>query len=105
MKKKFIYIVIALFFAQVQANAGITTEEQFSEQYIINHGYSEEMFRLMNLQHNQILGVKPTMSDDAKIYRPWENAVRRFFMYIDPGLDDERFMQHDIKYTIRWDEL
>ena len=90
---------------QVPACAIITTEEQFSAEYIKNHGYSNEMYRLMNLQHDQILGEKPTMNYDVKVYRPWQNGVRTFFMYLDPGLDDQKFMQHDIKYTTRWDSL
>jgi len=103
MKK--LSIIIALLLVQLQVGATITTEEQFSEEYIINHGYSEEMSRLMNLQHDQILGIPPTMSENVNLYRPWQNGVRKFLMYLDPGLDDEKFMQHDIKYTVRWDSL
>lgn len=105
MKKILLYTTVLAAFLQLQAGAVITTEEQFSTDYITNHGYSGEMARLMNLQHDQINGIHPTMRDNTRIYRPWENLGRRFLMYIDPGLDDERFMQHDIKYTVRWDSL
>jgi hypothetical protein len=105
MKKILLFFVISLCFFQVQASAEITTEEQFSEEYILNHGYSQEMYRLMNLQHNQIVGNKSSLSEKEKIYKPWQNGVRRFLMYLDPALDDENFMRHDIKYTTRWDSL
>lgn len=105
MKKILLYALISVSFMQLQSMAVITTEEQFSEDYIINHGYSTEMARLMRLQHDQINGIHPTMSENTHVYRPWENLGRRFLMYLDPGLDDERFMQHDTKYTVRWDSL
>ncbi|MBR1753432.1 hypothetical protein IJ732_01225 [bacterium] len=105
MKKFLLFIFIFFAAVQLQANAEITTEEQLSREYIINHGYSGEMARLMNLQHDQIVGVKPSLSDETHIYRPWQNGIRKLLMYIDPGLDDERFMQHDIKYTVRWDSI
>lgn len=105
MKKFFIYSFTFLLCISLQAGATITTDEQFSDEYITNHGYSEEMSRLMNLNHSQIMGEKLPLSENVHIYRPYQNCIRKFLMYLDPGLDDEKFMQHDIKYTVRWDSL
>lgn len=31
--------------------------------------------------------------------------IRKVFMHLDCGLDDEKFMQHNIDYTTRYDDL
>lgn len=103
MKKLCLFAI--LFCCTLPAMATITTEEQFSDEYILNHGYSEEMSRLMNLSHSQIIGEKIPVSEYVHIYRPWQNGIRKFLMYLDPGLDDEQFGNHQIKYTVRWDSL
>ena len=87
--------------------AVLTTDEIKSESYIINHGHSSEMARLIDLQDSQINGDKldykskdPAWYADKKV-----NFVRKVFMYFDPVLDNGKFMQNDIKYTNRWDDL
>lgn len=87
--------------------AVITPEEEMSETYIKGHGYSDEMARLVDLQHAQInctqkkyKGKDPAVYADKKV-----NFVRNIFMYFDGGLDDGKFMQHDTKYTTRYDDL
>lgn len=87
--------------------AVITPEEAMSETYIQGHGHSAEMSRLIDLQHAQInctqtkyKGSDPEIYNDKKV-----NFIRRVFMYLDCGLEDGKFMQHDIKYTPRYDNL
>ena len=109
MKKIFSALsVIFVFFAlALPAKAVITPEEAMSETYIQGHGYSDEMSKLIDLQNAQInctqpkyKGNRPDIYNEKKV-----NFVRRIFMYFDCGLDDEKFMQHDIKYTTRYDNL
>lgn len=88
--------------------AFITPEEATSEVYIKNHGHSYEMSRLVDLQNAQINGTKPTYkSKDPDWYTSNKtvNFVRKTFMYFDCGLNDNNFMQNNIDYTSRWDDL
>lgn len=98
----FVYIAFVL-----PSLAFVTPDEVRSEKYVINHGHSNEMARLIDLQETQINGTKsdyeskdPLWYSDKKV-----NFVRRIFMYFDPVLDDGKFMQHNIDYTNRWDDL
>lgn len=107
MKK--VFLVLASFFVvTLSANAIITTEEVRSEDYIQNHGHSDEMSRLIDLQNAQINGAKCNYkSKDPEWYTSNKsvNFIRRVFMYFDPALDDGKFMQNNIDYSNRWDDL
>jgi hypothetical protein len=87
--------------------AVITPEEAMSQTYIQGHGYSGEMSRLIDLQNSQInctqtkyKSTDPALYADKKV-----NFVRKVFMYFDCGLDDGKFMNHDTKFTTRYDDL
>ncbi|MFA7658203.1 MAG: hypothetical protein WCY19_02085 [Candidatus Gastranaerophilaceae bacterium] len=108
--KKFLSILFVLSVfsaANLPGFAAITPEEATSETYIQNHGHSDEMSRLIDLQNAQIncektkyKGKDPDWYADKKV-----NFVRKVFMYFDCGLDDNQFMQHDIHYTNKYDDL
>lgn len=108
--KKFLALLIVIFTASTQSYAYITTEDTSSEEYIQNHGHSDEMSRLIDLQHAQINGTKTNYVAPAKWHDKWTDKksiklVRKVFMYFDPGLDDGLFMQHNIDYANRYDDL
>ena len=105
--KKFLSVVFVYMAFILPSLAFLTTDEVKSEKYIINHGHSNEMARLIDLQDTQINGTKsnyknkdPLWYADKKV-----NFVRQIFMYFDPVLDDGKFMQNNIDYTNRWDDL
>ncbi len=88
--------------------AVVSTEEVMSETYIRNHGYSDEMVRLIDLQNSQINGRKPTYKNNDPEWYTSNKAVyyvRRIFMYFDPALDDQKFMDHNLEYTNTYDDL
>ncbi len=104
--KKYLFILFVIAMVHLPAFSVISTEDTTSDTYIKNHGYSGEMSRLIDLQNSQINGVKPEVQAQPELYsiKPVSWA-RRAFMYFDCGLDDEKFMQHEIKYTTRYDSL
>ena len=87
--------------------AAITPEDAISDSYIQNHGHSHEMSKLIDLQSSQINGIKSSYkSKDPAWYADKKvSFVRQVFMYFDCGLDDGKFMQNNIDYTNRWDDL
>lgn len=98
----FVYIAFVL-----PSFAVITPEEATSETYIQNHGHSDEMSRLIDLNNAQINGTKPAYkSKDPAWYADKKvSFVRKIFMYFDCGLDDGKFMQNNIDYTTRYNDL
>lgn len=107
MKKTFLFLLVFILFKS-PCFAVMTTDDVTSEAYIQNHGHSQEMSRLIDLQNAQINGVKTKfIGSDPAWYteNPKVNFIRKAFMYFDCGLDDGNFMNHDIKYTPRYDDL
>ena len=106
--KKIISLLFLMSLITLPALAELTTDEAISPQYVHIHGYSSEMARLIDLENSQINGA------NSKYKRPqpeWYSSnkavsfVRKVFIYFDPALDDEKFMQHEIYYTQKYDDL
>lgn len=108
MKK--IFTVIFMYFMFVNpASAVISTEEAISPEYIINHGYSPEAARIINVQNAQINGKKPTYFG-TKPYRwrtkyPSVNFCINYLINQYVGTDDEHFGTHVFNPSVRWDDL
>lgn len=105
--KKVLFVLFVFTTLTLPASAIITPEDAKSETYLKNHGYSNEMSKLIDLQDSQINGTKFNYkSKDPEWYSEKKvNFIRKVFMYFDCGLDDGKFMQHNIDYTTRYDDL
>lgn len=105
--RKFLYIILLVSMFHLPCFAEITTDEAISQTYIQTHGHSDEMSRLIDLQNAQIncertkyRSNNPAWYSDKKV-----NFIRQVFIYFDPGLDDEKFGNHSIQYTNRYNSL
>lgn len=106
--KKFLSILFVLTMVNLPCFSAITPEEATSIEYLNNRGYSQETSRLVDLQKRQINGQPVSYkSNDPDWYHSNKpvNFVRKLFMYLDCGLDDQKFGQNNIEYTTKWDEL
>lgn len=125
MKNKLLLMAALLMFA-LPGHCILTSDQVTSEDYIQGHGHSDEMSRLIDLQKSQINGVPPEYKVKP-VNRPFMQYVKNeklkktlifldpstkegkytktFFDYIDCGNDDGLFMQHNIDYTNRYDDL
>lgn len=100
--KKFLLAIFLLIMAQAQASAVLSDEQVMSPKYIINHGHSKEMARLIDLQSSQINGQKPKYDRNEPEWYTSNKTVsffRKWFMIADPALDDQQFMQHDTNFS------
>lgn len=112
-KKLFVLIIFAAF--SLPTFAVITPEEATSNQYLQNHGHSNEMSRLIDLQNAQVNNKEATYKPSQEYwqtvnYPKWctpkkISFIRKVFTYFDGGLDDGKFMRNNINYTNRWDDL
>ena len=94
--RKNLLIVVALFSAFcLQANATLSVEQQTEPDYIINNGYSEATAEQIVIVKSRAAGrpVEP-------LYEKNRNGVARFFRniygYIDPSIDTDERVHHDI---------
>lgn len=99
--KKTLAILFVYCALMLPSFATITGDEATSPEYLENHGYSQEMIRLIDLQHAQFDGQKSTYKKREPAYYSYFPVkwIRKAFIYLDCGLDDGKFMQHDIKYS------
>lgn len=107
--KKFTLMFLLLFFINSSANAIVTPEETTSVQFVINHGHSGEMAKLIDLQKAQINNTNPTYIKyekqiDLSDYPAWVtqekvDAVKDFIKYLDCGLDNGTFGKMNIDYS------
>lgn len=117
--KKNLLVLILFTMVALPGHCELTTDEALSPEYIINHGHSPEMARLMDLQNSQINNV-PTVYVEKKSPRWYKSHItnekvknvllhldpqeeqgkytKAIFDYFDPGLDDGKFMQNQIHY-------
>lgn len=100
--KKFYFIFLMLLFVSAPAFSIIESSQMTDKVYYKNQNYSDEVVRLSDLQ--KFDPYKETQIEE-KYKNPIVKAVRAFFIYIDPGLDDGRYgHSNEIKFTNNWKE-
>lgn len=113
MKIKLFFCLFFLISSNLACFAVLNSDDAISEKYMRNHGYSPEALKLIDLQQARINGTETKYKETETwcntkspkwIPEKQMNFVRKTFMYLDTGLDDGKFMQHDIKYTNSWND-
>ena len=105
MDKKFLITALTLFLT-LPAFAELTVDDLVSPDYLKNHGYSNSIIwsaqKSMATTNGEVLN-EPI---EKPIYnKPVIKQLRKFFMYIDPALDNHSFNNHNINTTTRYDDL
>src|SRR5574344_616105 len=103
----FTLILSSLIMQSMSALAIITTDEASSNEYLINRGYSQETIRLIQLSKAQVNGKKFVYDRNEPKYYTDNDYVRFFrkvYMLADPAVDDQKFGQHNINYSVRLDD-
>ncbi|MBR1776805.1 hypothetical protein IJ750_07025 [bacterium] len=103
--KRNLLLVLALFIAiGIPANAKLTVEESTSPEYLINNGYSEATAEEIMIMKNRING-KPAEplydKKSSKFARFWRNV----YGYIDPSIDTDERIHHDIHMSPNYKDL
>lgn len=105
--KNVLLITCAILVAN-SAFAVVTNEEIMSKDFLNNHGHSKEMTRLIHLQNDQINGhCSESTVRDRGIYDESKGmkVIRNIIEYIDPGVDNGKFMRNDIDFESRYDNI
>ena len=105
--KKYLLILCLTATVTMPAYAEFTVDDTVNEVYLKNHGYSDITVRAVEKSIAQSHGEPlPEEIENENYNRPLVKYVRRFFMYLDPSLDDHTFMNdHNINASSRYDDL
>ncbi len=107
MKIKFLLATLIFTFAVIPAFADITPIEASSPEYLYNHGHSEAVVDIVQFTKAGVNGEEYISSyelkhaNDPKVLK-W---LRNVFLYLDPAMDDGKFLQHDTKPSPSYDDL
>jgi len=96
--KKFLPILYLFAVAVLPAYSAITPEEAISEAYIYQHGHSDEMARLIDLQSSQINGT-PTKFKGQNLQwydeQPYK-SVKKIVAHFDKTPENNIFLQDNL---------
>ncbi|MBO6088570.1 hypothetical protein J6P92_09560 [bacterium] len=105
--KNFLFIVGLTAFLTLPACAEFTVDDTVDGAYLKNHGHSDTIIYVTNKKIAEANGEAYSRPVESELYEvPVVKYVRKFFMYIDPALDDEKFVNnHQISPTSKWSDL
>lgn len=105
--KKILFIIGILALMTLPANAEFTVDDTVNNVYLKNRGYSDSTIQIVNKKVADANGEEYVKPIENEYYEtPVAKYVRRFFMYIDPALDDQSFANnHQISPTAKWSDL
>lgn len=105
MKKLLLFFAI-LGFAASNANAGeFTVADTHSREYLEYNGYSSSAIELVERSHARAKGEAFNGYIEGSLYRNQGGWFGKFLRYLDPAADTDTFMNHDINYHSRFDDL
>ena len=79
----------------LHANAAITVEQTTDPEYLINGGYSEATAEEVLIVKNRVAG-KPVEPLYEKRHNKFVRFWRNIYGYIDPAVDTDERLHHDI---------
>ena len=94
MKKLILAVsLIAIAIGGIKAFAVVDTDRCLSDDYLLNQGYSPEMVRMMRTKQ-----IDPYAQHETKASKEPKGIknftvkwVKRFYQYVDPAADNQRF--------------
>jgi hypothetical protein len=98
MKLKLLSVALVLFMVQLSSEAAISVEQTMSPEYLLNNGYSKQIYDSIQVTRARALGEKYYSSEEIadqnreKKFR----ILKKIQAYIDPAVDDYSFYHHDI---------
>ena len=104
MKKSLLFGILLASICALPVMASVTVEETTDAEYIINSGYSEATAEDVFVQKNRATG-KPAEPLYDKKQNVVVKFVKGFFSYIDPAMDTNDRIHHDIKRSPSYTDL
>ena len=97
--KKILLTLTILSMTALSVNADeFTVEDTHSRKYLENNGYSDSAVEIVERSRARAMGEEYTGYTDRSLFRNRAGGFGKFIRYIDPALDTDTFMNHDIYY-------
>lgn len=104
MRKSLLFLLIAVAFVSAPAMAELTVEQTTDAEHIINNGYSQVMAEDVFMLKNRASGksIEPLYEKSQnKFVRAW----KKFYAYVDPSIENEDRIHHDITPSPSYTDL
>lgn len=98
MKRNLLLVLAVCTAFCLQANASIPLDQMTEPEYLINNGYSEAMAEEVTVSKNRVAGNPVEPLYDKK-HNKFVRFLRNMYGYIDPGIDTDDRLYHDIKLS------
>lgn len=95
MRRVLLSLLALTTFACVQTIAAVTPEQVTEPDYVINSGYSEATAEEILIAKNRVAGKPAEPLYDRK-YNRFIRFCRNVYGYIDPSIDTDERIHHDI---------
>lgn len=99
MINKFIYVFLIFGFIELSASAYTTQDEMYSEEAMINYGYSRDFVEVLQKLHARSNGEPyDYQAEEHPIFKkqPFK-AIKPLIYYFDPVSNNTQYLNHEIK--------
>ena len=102
--KKSLFILVLLSVVCISARASMTVEQSTDSEYLINSGYSQAVVEDVFMQKNRTEGktIEPLYE---KSNNKCVKVLRKIYAYLDPSIDEEDRLHHDINLSPSYTDL
>lgn len=104
MRRNLLFLLAVAAFISAPAMAAVTVEQTTDAEYVINSGYSEAMAEDVFMLKNRTSG-KPIEPLYEKSQNKFVKCWRKFYAYIDPAIENEDKLHHDITSSPSYTDL
>jgi len=107
MKKILLLVVLLAVCSQVESLGAVTVDQTMSKDYIINSGYSTQIYNTMQVSSARATGKEYYSEDEIKLKKSPKTVkfFRKLYSYFDPAADDYSFYHHDSKVVPSYTDL
>lgn len=104
MRRNLLFLAALCAFMAAPAMAAVTVEETTDAEYLINSGYSQAVAEDVFMSKNRASG-KPIEPLYEKSQNKFVRVCRKFYAYLDPAIEEEDRIHHDIKMSPSYSDL
>lgn len=104
MRRNLLIVMALLVAFGIRANASVTLEQSTDPEYMINGGFSEATAEEVTIMKNRIDG-KPVEPLYEKKHGKFYRFCRNLYGYLDPAVDTDERIHHDVQMSPSWRDL
>ncbi len=107
MKKYILTVIITSLIPSVPAFASVTVDQVLTKEYMLNNGYSKQIYDSVNVSRARTLG-KEYYTEEEKAFQQLPKAKKvlwRIYNYIDPAAEDNSFYHHNSSPVPHYEDL